>query len=217
MAQQIDLPAQQRTITGKKVSQLRRTGIIPAVVYGHHKAATNIQVDERALHQTLMRAGMNRLINIQLGAEGVMALVRDIQREPISQRVVHVDFLAVAMDEPITANVPIHLEGVAPALDQGGTLLQALAEIEIRALPADLIAGVTVDVSKLADYDAVIHVRDIQVPERVEVLTDGDELVAKVAPPEIEEEEEAAPTEQPTTPEVITETETQRRRTERDD
>ncbi|MCW5850410.1 MAG: 50S ribosomal protein L25 [Anaerolineae bacterium] len=216
MAQQIDLPAQQRTITGKKVSQLRRTGIIPAVVYGHHKAATNIQVDERALHQTLMRAGMNRLINIQLGAEGVMALVRDIQREPISQRVVHVDFLAVAMDEPITANVPIHLEGVAPALDQGGTLLQALAEIEIRALPADLIAGVTVDVSKLADYDAVIHVRDIQVPERVEVLTDGDELVAKVAPPAVEEEEVAAE-EAPATPEVITETETQRRRTERDD
>ena len=217
MPQQIDLSAQPRTVTGKKVSQLRRSGIIPAVVYGHHRSATNIQVDERALHQTLMRAGMNRLINIQLGAEGVMALVRDIQREPISQRVVHVDFLAVAMDEPITANVPIHLEGVAPALDQGGTLLQALAEIEIRALPADLISGVTVDVSQLTDYDAAIHVRDIQAPERVEVLTDGDELVAKVTPPLIEEEEEVAPTEEPATPEVITETETQRRRTDRDE
>ena len=217
MAQQIDLSAQPRTITGKKVSQLRRSGIIPAVVYGHHRAATNIQVDERALHQTLMRAGMNRLVNIQLGAEGVMALVRAIQREPISQRVVHVDFLAVAMDEPITANVAIHLEGVAPALDQGGTLLQALAEIEIRALPADLISGVTVDVTRLTDYDAAIHVRDLQVPERVEVLTDGDELVAKVTPPVVEEEEAVAPTEEPTTPEVITETETQRRRTERDE
>ena len=217
MAQQIDLPAQQRTITGKKVSQLRRTGIIPAVVYGHHKAATNIQVDERALHQTLMRAGMNRLINIQLGAEGVMALVRDIQREPISQRVVHVDFLAVAMDEPITSNVPIHLEGVAPALDHGGMLLQSLSEIEIRALPADLIAAVTVSVSVLKDFEATIHVRDIQVPPRVEVLTDGDELVAKVMPPLVEEEEEAVPTEEPVTPEVITETETQRRRTERDE
>ncbi len=216
MPQQIDLSAEPRTVTGKKVSQLRRAGIIPAVVYGHHRAATNIQVDERALHQTLMRAGMNRLVNIQLGAEGVMALVRDIQREPISQRVVHVDFLAVAMDEPITAAVQIHLDGTAPALDQGGTLLLALAEIEIRALPADLIAGVTVDVSKLTDFDAAIHVRDIQVPPRVEVLTDGDELVAKVTPPAAEEEE-AAPTEEPTTPEVITETETQRRRTERDD
>ena len=216
MPQQIDLSAQPRTVTGKKVSQLRRSGIIPAVVYGHHRAATNIQVDERALHHTLMRAGMNRLINIQLGAEGVTALVRDIQREPISQRVVHVDFLAVAMDEPITANVPIHLEGVAPALDQGGMLLQSLAEIEIRALPADLIAAVTVDVRVLKDFDAAIHVRDLPVPERVEVLTDGDELVAKVTPPLVEEEEVAAE-ETPATPEVITETETQRRRTDRDE
>lgn len=216
MAQQIEISAQQRTITGKKVSQLRRSGIIPAVVYGHHKAATNIQVDERALHQTLMRAGMNRLINIQMGAEGVMALVRDIQREPISQRVVHVDFLAVAMDEPITSNVPIHLEGTAPALDHGGMLLQSLSEIEIRALPADLIAAVTVNVNVLKDFEAAIHVRDIQVPQRVEVLTDGDELVAKVMPPLVETEE-VVTEEAPATPEVITETETQRRRTERDE
>jgi large subunit ribosomal protein L25 len=218
MANQIDLSAERRTITGKKVSQLRRVGVIPAVVYGHSIDSTNIQVDERTLNQTLLRAGMNRLVNIQMGGEAVVTLVRAIQREPISQKVTHVDFQAVAMDEPITTSVPILLEGEAPALKLGGTLLQALDALEIRALPADLISSVTADVSGLVDFDAAVHVRDIQVSNRVEVLNGPDELVAKVTPPVAEEEEEeAVEEEEATQPEVISETEAQRRRSEREE
>jgi large subunit ribosomal protein L25 len=217
MANQIDLTAEQRSITGKKVSQLRRVGVIPAVVYGHTLASTNIQVEERALNQTLMRAGMNRLVNLQMNGDSVVTLVRAIQREPISQRVTHVDFQAIAMDEPIETTVPILLEGEAPALKLGGTLLQALDSLQIRALPADLISSVVADVSGLEDFEGAVHVRDIQVPARVEVLNGPDDLVAKVTPPAAEEEEETAEEETAAMPEVLSETEAQRRRSERDD
>ena len=96
MSKQIQLVAENRTVTGKKVNQLRRQGIIPAVVYGHHVAATTIQVNERELNHVLHRAGMTHLLNIQLaGGDGMVALVKNIQRESTTQRVTHVDFQAV--------------------------------------------------------------------------------------------------------------------------
>ena len=121
------------------------------------------------------------------------------------------------MDEPIVTTVPVLLEGAAPAVEDGGTLLHNLTAVEIRALPANLIDSVTVDVSSLTDYDAAIHVSDLKVPANVEVLNDPEELVAKVTPPRVQEEEEegAAPGEGPKLPEVISETEAERRRGER--
>lgn len=219
MAKYIDLAAERRTVTGKKVSQLRREGKIPAVVYGHHVAAMPIQIDERALNLTIQRAGMNRLINLNLGqGEGLVSLVRDIQRQSTTQRVIHVDFQAVSMDEPIITAVPILLEGQAPAVELGGTLLQALDALEIRALPANLIPSITVDVSGLTDFDAAVYVRDVSVPGTVEVLNGADDLIVKVTPPAAEEEEEGVEAEaEGAQPEVITETEAQRRRGERED
>ena len=218
MSKQIQLAAENRTVTGKKVNQLRREGIIPAVVYGHHVAATNIQVDERALNQALHRAGMTHLLNIQVAdGDALVALVKDIQRESMTQRVTHVDFQAVSMDEPITTSVPIVLDGASQAVEDGGTLLHALSALEIRALPANLIDSVAVDISVLTDFDAAIHVSDLKVPSNVEVLNDPDELVAKVTPPRVhaEDEEGAEAGEAPKLPEVISETEAERRRGER--
>ena len=219
MSKQIELAAENRTVTGKKVNQLRRQGIIPAVVYGHHVAATTIQVNERELNHVLHRAGMTHLLNIQLaGGDGLVALVKHIQRESTTQRVTHVDFQAVSMDEPIVTTVPILLEGASPAVDDGGTLLHSLTSVEIRALPANLIDSVSVDISGLTDYDAAIHVSDLKVPSDVEILNDPEELVAKVTPPRVQEEEEgAALGESPKLPEVISETEAERRRGERTD
>jgi large subunit ribosomal protein L25 len=226
MANQIELSAERRTVTGKKVNQLRRNGLIPAVVYGHNVAATSIQVDERVFGQLLTRAGMNRLIHIQLDAgEAVVALVRDIQREPISQRIRHIDFQAVSMTEPIVTSVPIVLHGEAPATDGGGILLQSMDSLEIRALPSNLISQVVVDVSSLVDFDAAIYVRDLELPGNVEVLANAEDMVAKVAPPalqvEEEEEEEGEAVElegeEGAEPEVISSTEAERRRSERDE
>ncbi|MFN8475128.1 MAG: 50S ribosomal protein L25 [Anaerolineae bacterium] len=219
MSKQIQLEAENRTVTGKKVNQLRREGVIPAVVYGHHVAAKSIQVDERALNLALHRAGTTHLITIQVaGGDGLVALVKDIQRESTTQRVTHVDFQAVSMDEPITTTVPIVLEGASQAVEDGGTLLHNLTAVEIRALPANLIDSVVVDISPLIDFDAAIHVSDLKVPSNVEVLNDVDELVAKVTPPRVqaeEEEEGVGAGESPKLPEVISETEAERRRGER--
>lgn len=219
MANEINLTAERRAVTGKKVSQLRRDGIVPAVVYGHHVASTPLQIDARALDQTILRAGQNRLVTLNLGnGETVVALVREIQRQSMTQKITHVDFQAVSMDEPIITSVPLHLEGVPPALETGGMLLHALDAVEVRALPANLIPSITVDVSGLIDYDAAVYVRDLVVPSTVEILAGGDELIAKVTPPVVEGEEGAEEAEAaPSQPEVISETEAQRRRGERED
>ncbi len=114
--------------------------------------------------------------------------------------------------------MPIVLEGAGQAVeDGGGTLLHALTSLEIRALPANLIDSVTADISVLTDFDAAIHVSDLKVPSNVEVLNDADELVAKVTPPRIqaEDEEGAEAGESSKLPEVISETEAERRRGER--
>ncbi len=219
MANEINLTAERRAVTGKKVSQLRRDGIVPAVVYGHHVASTPLQIDARALDQTILRAGQNRLVTLNLGSgETVVALVREIQRQSMTQKITHVDFQAVSMDEPIVTSVPLLLEGVPPALEAGGMLLHALDAVEVRALPANLIPSITVDVSGLIDYDAAVYVRDLVVPSTVEILAGGDELIAKVTPPVTEAEEEAEEAEAASPqPEVISETEAQRRRGERED
>lgn len=219
MANEINLTAERRAVTGKKVSQLRRDGKVPAVVYGHHVPATSLQVDARALDQTILRAGQNRLVTLSLGnGESVVALVREIQRQSTTQTITHVDFQAVSMDEPITTLAPLILEGTPPALETGGMLLHALDAVEIRALPANLIPSITVDVTSLVDYDAAVYVRDLVVPSTVEILSGGDELIAKVTPPVVEAEEEAEEAEGTAAqPEVISETEAQRRRGERED
>jgi len=191
--EQLELQVEKRTVIGKQVKQLRRQGIIPAVLYGPRIESVPIQADARELRRILMQSGMNRLIALKIDGESKprMALVREVQRDPVTREVLHVDFYEVVMTEKVRADVALVLVGESPAVEQGkGVLLHGISTVEIECLPGDLIQSIEVDISGLAEIDQAIFVKDLVVPEAVQVLTDGDELVVKVEPVTLAEEEE---------------------------
>ncbi|MGA9351808.1 MAG: 50S ribosomal protein L25 [Anaerolineae bacterium] len=193
---QIELNGQKRSVLGKKVKNLRREGLVPAVVYGHETAPVPLQVEERELNRVLAQAGGHRLIALKIGRSRTpqMALAREVQWDVITRRPLHVDFYAVVMTEKITTEVPLVFVGEAPAAVQAGAiLLQGLDEVEIECLPGDLIEAIEVDVSELEEIDQTIYVKDLRVPPAVDILTDAEEIVAKVTWAAAEEVEEVVP------------------------
>jgi large subunit ribosomal protein L25 len=197
--EQIELKTQKREVLGKKVQSLRREGLIPAVLYGHETDSISLQVEERELNRVLAQAGEHRLIALKIGRarKPQMALTRDVQWDVITGRPLHVDFYAVVMTEKITTAVPLVLVGEAPAADRAGViLLQGLDEVEIECLPGDLIEAIEVDVGELEEVDQAISIGDLRLPPTVDILTDPEEIVARVAwaaAEEVEEEEEVVP------------------------
>lgn len=170
------LVAEPRTLTGKKVRQLRAQGYVPAVLYGSQAESVPVMFEQKELQRVLREAGTNHLVAIQLGDESEerTTLVRDIQYDAIRQTVRHVDFLQVVKGEKITTEVSIELVGET---EVEGTILQDLNSVEIACLPTDLIAAIQVDISMLKGIDDMITVKDLQVPDSITILDDPDTLV----------------------------------------
>ncbi len=188
-----ELIVQPREITGKQSKQLRREDLVPGVVYGNKVEAESIQVPHRELDRVYLHAGSNTLVDLKIGedATGRKVFIHNVQRNPVSHTLTHVDFMVVNLLEEITTTVQLVLTGESPAVKNGdGVLLQALDHIQIRALPSDILPLIEVDTSGLDDLDKTIHVSDLAVPGNVTVLTSGDELVAKVTALRAEPEEE---------------------------
>lgn len=195
----ITLQAEPRTVLGKKVRHLRASGLVPANIYGHRLESVAIQLPEKVVATQVSRASHSTLFELSVAGDVRTVLVKDIQRHPTTSRVLHVDFYQVARGEKVHTSVPLHFVGEAPAVRRfGGTMLHSLTELAVEALPDDLPSGIDVDVSGLETTDDAIHVRDIAVPNGVLVLTDGDEVVAKVAASAIAPEEATATPEEPT-------------------
>lgn len=183
--EEILLTAQPRAVIGKQVNALRRAGTIPAVLYGKHLAQPlALQIEERTLQKVVAQAGHNRLIKmtIDAGAPRVV-LTREVQRNPISGRLTHVDFQEVSLVEKITTPVPLVLVGTSPAVARGeGLLIHGIDQAQIRVLPGDLIPQIEVDVSALQNLNQSLFVKDLRVSDKIEILTSGEEMVAKVVP-----------------------------------
>jgi len=191
VAEQFSLDAQPRDLTGKKVGRLRRDGLVPVVVYGAKIEPVNLQIPYRALQLALAHAGGTNLINLNVeGGNNQQVLARSVQRDVIKGSILHVDFLAVDASTKISTVVQIHLNGEAPAVKAGlGVLLNGIQSIEIEALPADLIGRVDVDLSALKEVNDSIHVRDLNLGDKVTILTDPDDMVVRVTMVhEVEEE-----------------------------
>ncbi len=195
MAEEVQLEVQPRTVRGKQVRQLRRKGVVPLTLYGGHIQAGTLQAEERVLRAVLARAGHNRLIRLSDGNGAPQIVVaREIQREPISGRLLHVDLQAISMTEKMTVDVPIILRGISPAVTRNeGLLIHGLDQVSVRVLPTDLIQEIEVDVSILNELGQAIHVSDLKVNDNVEMLTAGEEMVAKI----IAVKEEVIPEEAP--------------------
>ena len=201
---QIVLNASTRTVVGKQVRALRRSGQVPLVMYGARTDSVSLQADAKELARVLRQAGGSRLIAVSAAGATHMALARAVQREQISGQILHVDLLAVSMTERITVEVPIVLDGKSPAVRRGeGVLLTGVASVEIECLPGDLIDRIRVDLERLANVGDALYVKDLNVPDTVKVLADPEEMVARVT---YLAAEEAVPAEAPAAeaePEVI--------------
>lgn len=182
MADKIVLAAEVRTTVGTGVKALRRSGKVPAVVYGHNIAPVSLQLDAREVTNTLRKAGRNTLITLNIGDDGKskMVLTREIQREPIRRTIQHIDFYEVNMSEKITASIRVICTGESEDIKSGaGVLLQERDSLDIEALPGDLIESVTIDVSKMK-IDDVVRVKDLVVPAGIKFLEEEDEDVVRV-------------------------------------
>jgi len=183
-----------RLVTGKQVRALRRQGITPAHLYGHATDSLSLQAGTKEIVDLLRTAKRNAIVDLRINGESEPrpVVLRGIQRNPVTSELLHVDFLQISLTERLRADVPLVLVGEAPAVNMyNGVLLQSIEYLHVEALPMDVPEQIEVDVSGLAELDASLHVRDLNVPANVEVHTDTDQLVAKVEPPKIAAELEA--------------------------
>ena len=189
----LEIVAEARSASGKRNRQLRRTGQLPGVVYGKDTESLAIQVEAKAFDTLYRAAGRTSLVQLHLDGAPKSAIIREVQRHPLSRKPLHVDFLVVDLAQEMEVDVPLVFTGEPPAVDlTGGTLMTPLGHLRVRALPAEIPHEISVDVSTLVDLEATLHVRDLVIPENVHVQTDGDDLIARVLPPRIEEEPEVA-------------------------
>ena len=204
----IPLTGTRRESIGKGAARkARAAGLIPGVLYGRGETPVALNVSAREFDLAVHRKGGNPIIGLALGGGEYTALIRDVQYDPVTRDIIHLDFQHISLTETIEVEVPIHLVGIPVGVKDGGGILEPIArELKVRCLPTVIPPAVDVDVSALNIGDSV-HVRAISVPE-VTILTDPDVTVATVVPPTVHVEEKpaeeaaVAPTE-PTEPEVI--------------
>jgi large subunit ribosomal protein L25 len=213
-AKQVELSAEKRTVLGKQVKQVRRQGWTPGVMYGHGYESVPLKFEMRELQRLLSETGGSQLVGIKIKGQSQpeMALVRDVQRDPIRQTILHVDFYRVQMTERLTTEIPLELIGESPVAERNeGILLQGISSIEVECLPGDLVDAIEVDLSDLVELDQALYVHDLAIPSGIDVLTDADEMIVRVTPLAEEEtfEEELEEIEMPEAVEVEVITEAQ--------
>lgn len=195
MEEGIELRSQSRKVQGKQVKQLRAQGWVPAVVFGADIPPRPIQVEERTLVKALQQAGTSSLIHLFVDDEPQphYVLAHEIQRDPLSSRVRHVDFFQVRMDRKVRAEVPLEVVGESPLVKTGrAVLVQVLSHVEIECLPADLVHSIPVDVSGLDSLDRDIVIGDLSLPPGVTIHADPHDVVVSLVPPRVAVAEEAA-------------------------
>ena len=183
------LAAEHRDVTGKAVAHLRRAGRLPAVVYGHHVDSSNVSVDAHDFELLRRHAGPNALVDLSVdGKKAQPVLINQVQVHPVNRRLLHADLFLVRMTEELTVDVPLVAIGESTAVTlAGGTLLHPIETVKVRALPDHLPQSIEYSVESLIDFETTLHVRDLVVPSDVTLLTDGDETIAKVQAPRVEE------------------------------
>lgn len=203
MSQDIVLNAEKRDLTGKAVLGLRAQGQVPAVVQEHGKDSINITVSNLEMMKVYQKAGMSQAIDLTVGDKKLLALIKEIQFVNLKPEVEHVVFQALKQDEAVDAEVPIHLIGDAPAEQNQLAVLKTLESLVVRALPRSLPEALEVSAEGLTEIDDRVDVKDIKLPEGVELVelivnADDEEKkeeflsqpIALVKEPHVEEEPE---------------------------
>lgn len=192
--EKVVLKATKRDVVGKQVKAMRRAGRLPAVIYGRRNEPIIISLDAHSASLALGKLSSSSLVTIDVDGTEYASLVREKQRDYIKNRLLHVDFLAVSLDEKLRATVSIHFVGVSLAVkDFNAVLVHNLEELEVEALPGDLPERIDVDISVLSRIGDGIRVRDVVVSDKVRLLDNPDTMVAVATAPKVEEEAAAVP------------------------
>jgi large subunit ribosomal protein L25 len=181
-------PRTEETVAHKSVNQLRREGLIPGVLYGHGDPV-KIIVDAKTFHKaTHGGAGTNALYTVKLGSQKDLSVIKEVQRDIITRKPIHIDFQRINIKEKLEMTIPVHTHGEAPGVKVSQGILQHIQrEIRIKCLPDDIPGSIDIDISKLELHHS-IKVQDITPPKGVEFVTAGDHIIVTIVAPKVEEE-----------------------------
>ena len=184
------LQAQKRTIVGNSVKKIRRQNLIPGVVYGNKQENTSISVDKKEFYKVYKKTGSTSIIDLKIDSNKVIpCIVHDLDLDPVTESVRHMDFLAVDLKAKIITEVPIELVGDAPGVKElGAVLVLVLDNLEVECLPEDIPNSIKVDVSGLKTLDDVLHVSDLEKSPKYDLINDPEETIASLS---VETNEEA--------------------------
>jgi large subunit ribosomal protein L25 len=194
---EVALQAEVRQERGKgPARRLRAAGKVPGTLYGRGIDAVAVKVDARELNHTLSTdAGLNVLIDLKVGSDTHLTLARSLDKHPIRGTILHVDFLKIARDVAITVDVPVHFDGEARGVKEGGVLEHHLWQLHVECLPGNVPERINIDVSNM-DIGSIIRVADVHVPDGVTMLTPEEEIIVGCIVPQILKVEEEVPEEE---------------------
>lgn len=180
-----------------KAKDLLRSNLIPMEYYGRGLGNKSLQVDYQTFRKLFRVSGTNTVIELNVdGKEKINVLVHEIQQNPITDTITHVDFINVRMDEELHTGIPLEFVGDAPAVRElAGILTHHLTEVEVKCLPKYLVHDIEVSIATLVDFNSYVRVKDLVAPEGITILNAPEDIVANVVPPRLEEEPVAAPAE----------------------
>ena len=185
------LQIQKRTTEGKKVKTLRNQGITPIHLYGSEFDSASMQVKMSELIDILNLAGFSSPITLNDGKNDIIAFAREVQRHPLTEQILHVDFQIVGKDDQVEVEVPINLIGESPAVKNlGGVLIKLMETIRVSSKVDSVPKSLELDISVIESLEQSILVGEIEIAEGVQIVSDETFAVARVIPPRIEVEEE---------------------------
>jgi large subunit ribosomal protein L25 len=190
MSESIELAANKREITGKKVRSIRKEGLVPATVYENGKESINVQVQYVPMSKAYAEAGLGQPVNLTVDNKKYLTMIKDVHIDPAKNTIMHVAFHAVNANDPVEAEVPVHIEGDVPAEQQGNFIVRQNDHVEVKALPANLPEYVVVDASLLDKPGDSITVADIKPIPNVEIISEPELTLVTVEEPRVQEEPE---------------------------
>lgn len=192
MSDSIELIAEKREITGKKVRSLRNEGFIPATVYEKGKESINIRVPYVPLTKAYASAGQGQPVALTVGKEKYLTMIKDVHMDPAKNTIMHVAFHAVNKNDPVEAEIPVQIEGEVPAEKTGNFIVRQNDHVLVKALPANLPEVLVVSAEGLVQPGDSLTVADLKIPVNVEILSEPELTLATVEEPRKVEEEPAA-------------------------
>ena len=203
----VTVNTEKRDFVGKEnMKKLRKSGWIPGVYYSSESKNGNailLKVQDKELKRVLKISGVtHHLLNISINGDIHRGIIKEIQKNPIKEEILHIDFYGVQSDQKIHLTVPLKIQGEAPGVKAGGTLDLVMQEAEIECLPDAIPEFIEVDVSNLEIGDS-IHLRDIKIPEGITLTENLDDVIVVVTPPEVLAEEVPSAEGETPEPEVV--------------